>query len=345
MDHASVAQLEVHETLELAANESPLGPSRKVANAVISQLAQANRYPERDCSNTERAIARALSFPAAHVTVGPGSFGMLRLISEAYMSAGSEVVFADPSYPVYRGLAQQAGCIPVAVPLTPDHRHDLPAMAQAITPATRVVFICNPNNPTGRPVSHAELAQFMAQVPAHVLVVIDEAYFEYASGEELPDGTAWVRAGHHVVVLRTFSKAYGLAGMRIGYGVAHEQVAARLRQVRDPFSVNSMAQAAARAALTDEQHLASVRALNDQVRAELCAAVSRMGLRYIPSVTNFVMIQCGGDDLAICEQLAQHGVKVRPGSEYGMRGWLRVSTGTLRQCQRFLLTLQSVLFN
>lgn len=343
MTHALAPQLEVHETLELAANENPLGPSRRAWKAVMDSMSRASRYPERDCGNTEERIARSLKISPSHLVLGPGSFGVLRLIADACMPAGSEIVHADPSYPMYRYLAHRAKCTPIAVPLTPDHRHDLPAMARAITPATRVVFICNPNNPTGRTVSHAELAEFMYQVPPHVLVVLDEAYYEYASGKDLPDGLDWVRAGHNVLVLRTFSKAYGLAGLRIGYGVGHEQVAAMLRQIRDPFSVSAIAQAAARAALEDKTHVAAVRVLNEQVRTELCSAVERMGLSYIPSVTNFVMIRCGGDDVSICEQLAQRGVKVRPGTEYGMRGWLRVTTGTSQQCQRFLATLQPLL--
>ncbi len=343
MKPAVLQKVEAPSLVELDSNESPLGPSRNVSRALTEAMARVGRYPERDCSHLEERVARLHKVTGSHVIVGPGGFGVLRLIADACMPAGSEVIYADPSYPIYRYLANKAGCRAVAVPLTPDHRHDLPAMARAIGPATRVVFICNPNNPTGRAVSVEELTDFMSQVPPHVLVVLDEAYYEYASGPDMPNGMDWVRSGHNVLVLRTFSKAYGLASLRVGYGVAPPHVAAMIRQARDPFVVNAVAQVAAKAALEDWAHVAAVRAFNDQVREELCTRVEQMGLRYIPSVTNFVMIECGGDDVAVTERLAEEGILVRPGSEYGMRGWLRVTVGTTEQIRFFLSVLQAIL--
>jgi histidinol-phosphate aminotransferase len=338
-----VPPLDLPPTLELASNENPLGPSRRASKAIQDALVRINRYPERDCFATEERLARLHKLPPSQVVLGPGSFGVLRLLVEACMPPGSEAIHAEPSYPMYRALIHKVGGRPIAVPLTADHRHDLMAMGQALGPATRLVIICNPNNPTGRAVSREELDAFMDQVPPHVMVVIDEAYYEYAEGPALPNGIDWLRKGHNLVVLRTFSKIHGLAGLRIGYGMAQPQVAAMLRQLRDPFAVSSLAQVAAQAALDDRTHVAAVRVLNEQVRAELCAALDREGLHYIPSLTNFVMIQCGGDDVSLTERLAEHGVRVRPGTEYGMRGWLRVTVGTSEQTQRFLSTLLSCL--
>ncbi|ADO72647.1 histidinol-phosphate transaminase [Stigmatella aurantiaca] len=335
--------LEVPSPLELDSNENPLGPSRRASKAIQEALSRVNRYPERDCFATEERLARLHKLSASHVALGPGSFGVLRLLMEACMPAGSEAIHAEPSYPMYRVLIHKVGGTPVAVPLTPDHRHDLVAMGHAIGPATRLVIICNPNNPTGRMVSSEELDAFMDQVPPHVMVVIDEAYYEYAEGPELPNAIDWIRKGHNLVVLRTFSKVHGLAGLRIGYGVAQPQVAAMLRQMRGPFAVTSLAQVAAQAALDDRTHVAAVRVLNEQVRSELCSALDREGLHYIPSVTNFVMIRCGGDDVSLTERLSEVGVRVRPGTEYGMRGWLRVTVGTSEQTQRFVSALLTCL--
>ncbi|MDY7229552.1 histidinol-phosphate transaminase [Hyalangium rubrum] len=335
--------LEVIEPAELSSNENPLGPAPKAWRAILESMGRASRYPDRDCSFTEERISQYLDVDPGNIVLGAGAFGVLRLIADSFMKPGSEVVFADPSYPMYRYFTHRKGCTPVIVPLTPDYRHDLLAMADAVGQQTSVVFVCNPNNPTGRPVSHEELIEFMDTVPEHVLVVLDEAYFEYACGPDMPDGVDWVRAERNVLVLRSFSKAYGLAGLRVGYGVGPEWITSALRQVRDPFTVNCLAQLAASAALEDRAHLEAVRGLNEYVRDEMCAQLERLGLAYIPSVTNFVMIQCGGDDIAITEHLKDQGVRVRHGSEYGMPGWIRVSTGTLEQTHRFLEELASLI--
>ncbi len=336
-------RLEFIEPVELASNENPLGPAPQVSRLLLERMGRVNRYPEKDCAATEARIARSLEMDAANVVVGPGAFGVLRLIADAFMLPGREVVFADPSYPLYRYFSQRRGCRSVVVPLTRDYRHDLPAMAAALRPETQLVFICNPNNPTGTMVSRDELAAFMEQVPEHVLVVLDEAYFEYLSGPDVADGVDWVRAERNVVVLRSFSKAYGLAGLRVGYGVGPEWITSALRKVRDPFTVSGLAQIAACAALEERAHVDKVRRLNEAVREQMCARLKQLGLRYLPSVTNFVMIACGGDDVALTEQLSQQGIRVRSGTEYGMPGWLRVSTGTLDQTMHFLEELNTLL--
>jgi len=206
-------------------------------------------------------------------------------------------------------------------------------------PRTKIVIICNPNNPTGTAVTRTEMDAFMAQVPHHVLVVLDEAYFEYAIGGEYPDGLDYLRAGHNVLVLRTFSKAHGLAGLRVGYGVGRPDVVAALRRVREPFNVSGMAQAAALAALRDQEHLVRGRQVNDQGKAYLYAGMEALKLPYIQTSANFFMFQCPVDDVALYQAILAQGVVVRPGRAFGMPGWLRVTIGTDEQNRRFMAAL------
>ena len=341
MKQAHLRRLTAVEELNLSANENPLGPSPRVARALVS--ADINRYPDKDCTGAEARIARMLGVAAPQVLMGPGASGVLRMVTEAFLAPGDEVVVATPGFPLYLSLIQRRGAKAVCVPLTADYRHDLPAMARAVGPRTRAVFICNPNNPTGQPVTIQALDSFMRQVPAHVLVLIDEAYYEYCSGPQHAEGMNWVRREANVLVLRSFSKAYGLAGLRAGYAVGPEPLITELRRMREPYCVNAVAQLAVAAALEDTAHLAAVRSLNERVRGELCAAVEQLGLEFIPSASNFVMVRCGGDDEQVAMRLLEHGIRVSTGRQYGMAGWLRVSTGTVEHVRLFVLSLQKVL--
>lgn len=332
-------ELGLEDVVKLASNENPLGPSPAAVQAMTQALLESHIYPDGSNYRLKEKLAGALGLAPENIVFGAGSSTVLRLIAEAFLTPGDEIVYADPSFILYEFVAHVAGATPVVVPLTADHRHDLPAMARAVTDKTRAVVICNPNNPTGTTVTRAEFEAFLAEVPPHLLVVMDEAYFEYARGPEHVDGLEYLKAGRNVLVLRSFSKIYGLAGLRVGYGVGRSDVVAALRRVREPFNVNSVAQAAVMAALTDDAHVRRSREVNDLGREALYAGARELGLEYIPSAANFVMIRCPADDQLLYQALLEQGVVVRPGRAFAMPGWLRVTIGTPEQNRRFLEAL------
>lgn len=336
-------ELGITDIVKLASNENPLGPSPRSVAAMAEALKESNLYPDGSNYRLKAQLAQTLGVAADNIVFGAGSSTVLRLIAEAFLTPGDEVVYADPSFIMYEIITHLGGATPVVVPVDAQYRHDLPAMVKAITPRTKVLFVCNPNNPTGTTVTKAEFDAFLAQVPAHVLVVLDEAYFEYACGPDHIDGLDYVTAGKNVLVLRSFSKIYGLAGLRVGYGVGQPPVVTALRRVREPFNVSAIAQAAALAALSDRDHVGKSRAVNDLGKAILYAGAERLGLPYIPTAGNFVMIQTGGDDAAMFQALMKEGVIVRPGRTFAMPGWIRVSIGTEEQNRRFLTALETVL--
>jgi len=331
------------DVVKLASNENPLGPSPRAVAAMMAALQECNLYPDGGNYRLKERLAGALGVGADNIAFGAGSSTVLRMISEAFLMPGDEIVYANPSFIMYEIVTHLAGATPVVVPLDAEHRHDLPAMATAITPRTKVVIICNPNNPTGTTVTKAEFDAFLAQVPPHVVVVLDEAYFEYASGPSHIDGIDYVKAGHNVLVLRTFSKIVGLAGLRVGYGIGQPAVVGALRRVREPFNISLVAQAAAMAAITDQDHVARSRAVNDLGKMILYAGAEQLGLPYIPTAANFMMIKIPGDDQAMFQALMAQGVIVRPGRTFAMPGWLRVTIGTEEQNRRFLAALETVL--
>jgi len=332
-------ELGLAEVIKLASNENPLGPSPHALAAMMQTIADVNLYPDGGNFQLKAGVAEWLGVEPAQLVFGAGSSTVLRLLGDAFLGPADEVVYAHPSFILYEYLTHLGGATPIAVPLDDQHRHDLPAMAAAITARTKIVIICNPNNPTGTAVTRTEMDAFMAQVPHHVLVVLDEAYFEYAIGGEYPDGLDYLRAGHNVLVLRTFSKAHGLAGLRVGYGVGRPDVVAALRRVREPFNVSGMAQAAALAALRDQEHLVRGRQVNDQGKAYLYAGMEALKLPYIQTSANFFMFQCPVDDVALYQAILAQGVVVRPGRAFGMPGWLRVTIGTDEQNRRFMAAL------
>ncbi len=332
-------ELGLAEVIKLASNENPLGPSPRAIEAMTRTLAEVNLYPDGGNYRLKAGVAEVLEVSPDNIVFGAGSSTVLRLLADAFLGPGDEVVYAHPSFILYEFLTHLGGATPITVPLNAVHGHNLPAMAAAVTPHTKIVIICNPNNPTGTAVSRAELDAFMAQVPDSVLVVLDEAYFEYATGGDYPDGIDYLRAGRNVLVLRTFSKAHGLAGLRVGYGVGRPDIIGALRRVREPFNVNAVAQAAALAALGDQEHLARGRAVNDEGKAMLYAGMEALKLPYIPTAANFFMFKCPVDDAALYQAILAQGVVVRPGRAFAMPGWLRVTIGTVEQNRRFLAAL------
>ena len=303
---------------KLSSNESPYGPLPSVVDAIAEAAQEINRYPDPGCARLTEAIAARYGVPPEHVALGPGSVTVAQQLLEAVGEPGVEVVYAWRSFEAYPMLADLAGVTSVRVPLAGE-THDLPAMAKAITDRTRLIFVCNPNNPTGTVNRAAELTAFLDAVPEHVLVVLDEAYREYVRDPEVPDGLTLYRDRPNVAVLRTFSKAYGLAGLRVGYLIAHEPVATAVRKVTIPFAVNHLAQAAAVASLAAEAELLE---RVDRVVAErtrVRSALLEQGWTVPPSEANFVWLRLGARTAEFAECCARHGVAVRPFDGEGAR--------------------------
>lgn len=325
---------------KLASNENPVGPSPKAIAAMVDQAGKTNLYPDGNGYYLKEALAKHWQVSIEQIALGNGSDELIQLLALAYVEAGDEVIMAKPSFPRYEPVVRMMEGVPVEIPLTADWRHDLPAMAQAITEKTRMIFLCNPNNPTGTMVTREEVAAFMARVPAGVLVVFDEAYYEYVNNEEYPDGLDYLRQGRDVIVLRTFSKIYGLAGLRVGYALTKPEIVQNLERVRPPFNVNALAQAAARAALADQVHLERVRELNAQGLQFFYTALEKLGLEYVPSYTNFVLINVERPAAEVFQQLLRKGYIVR---DVGLGTWLRVTVGLPEENQGFIQALREVI--
>jgi len=328
--------------VKLASNENPLGPSAKAVAAIQAELAELTRYPDGSGYLLKQQLASRYGVAVDQVTLGNGSNDILELVARAYLAPGLNAVFSAHAFAVYPISTQAVGAQGKVVPAR-DYGHDLDAMLQAIDENTRVVFIANPNNPTGTWFDSAALARFLQAVPEHVLVVLDEAYIEYAEGSELPDGMAFLAEHPNLLVSRTFSKAYGLAALRVGYAISSAQIADVLNRVRQPFNVNSLAMAAACAVLDDQQYLADSRRANTQGMLQLEAGLRALGLAWIPSKGNFIAVDFGRDAAPINQALLREGVIVRPVAGYGMPTFLRVSIGTEAENARFLDVLARVL--
>lgn len=331
-------ELGIADATKLASNENPLGPSPGALLAVKQALAHLHRYPDAACYHLRHALASRLSVEPSELVFGNGSNELLELVVRTFCRPGHHIVFAEPSFVVYQ-MASLAADLPYsAVPLK-DYRHDLPAMLAACRDNTRVVFIANPNNPTGTYVTRREVESFLKAVPEHVFVVLDEAYYEYADAPDYPDGLA-LRAQHErLIVLRTFSKAYGLAALRIGYGVLGPMFADYLNRVRAPFNANMLAQVGAVAALEDGEHLKRVVELNARERARLNEALHGLGFTVVPSQANFVYVSVDDRAPAIYEALMRQGIIVRPMGNHG----LRISVGLPEENSRLLSVLKGLL--
>lgn len=328
--------------VKLASNENPLGPSPKALSAIQQAATELTRYPDGNGFELKAALAERCGVHANQVTLGNGSNDILELVARAYLAPGLNAVFSEHAFAVYPIATQAVGAKANIVPAK-EWGHDLDAMLAAIDGNTRVVFIANPNNPTGTWFAAAALARFLKQVPEQVLVVLDEAYIEYATGGELPDGLDYLADHPNLLVSRTFSKAYGLAALRVGYALSSPAIADVLNRVRQPFNVNSLAQAAACAALADAQYLADSRALNDAGMQQLEQGFRELGLSWIASKGNFIAVDVGREGLPVYQGLLREGVIVRPVANYGMPNFLRVTIGLPAENVRFLEALRKVL--
>ena len=331
--------LRPEEIIKLASNENPLGPSERVRAAIEKAAAEANFYPDGGAFYLRRALADALKCAPENLILGNGSNEIIEFIGHAFLRPGAAVVTSENAFVAYRLVAGLFGAKIIAVP-DRDYRFDLDAMAEAITPETRVVFIANPNNPTGTLVEQTTIDRFMARVPNDTVVVFDEAYYEYQ--DDPPDTLQFVRQTRNVVVLRTFSKIHGLASARLGYGLARSELIRVLQKTREPFNVNGLVQAGAMAALSDIEHQRKTKELTGKGRAYLQEEFEKMGLRFVPGVANFVLVNVG-DGRALFEKMLREGVIVRPMNGYPLPEWVRISVGTMEQNRRCIAALRKVL--
>lgn len=326
-DVARELGLDPDTVIKLASNENPFGPSPKAVEAAIRALKQGQLYPDGGSIELRAKLASRYSLPPECFAVGNGSNELIELMGHVFLSGGDEVVMAAPAFVVYKLVALLFGATAIEVPLR-DFRHDLDAMAKAVTPRTKLVFVASPNNPTGTANTQEDLYRFVRSLPPHVICVYDEAYAEYV--ENAPDLRPLIAEGRKLICLRTFSKIYGLASLRVGYGYATAELIALLNRVRQPFNVNGIAQAAAIAALDDTAFVDKCATDNRAGLAQLEAGFRHFGLSYVPSVANFILVKVG-DGAAVFAKLQRKGIIVRPLQPYKLPEWIRVTVGTPSQ--------------
>ena len=335
-------ELGLSDIVKLASNENPLGPSPAVVAACERALRDSTRYPDANGFELKRAIAAKFGLQPEQLTLGSGSNDVLDLIARVFLGPGTSAVFSEYAFIVYPIATQACGARAIVTPAK-NWGNDLEAMSASIETDTRVVFLANPNNPTGTWVGNTDLVAFLRRVPQDVVVVLDEAYTEYVEREDFPDGLALLREFPNLIVTRTFSKAYGLAGLRVGYAASSPQLADLLNRVRAPFNVNSLGLVAAVAALADDDYLKRARELNAKGLRQLVDGIAQFGLQVIPSAGNFITVEMPGDALPIYQKLLQQGVIVRPLVPYKMPNHLRVSIGLPEENAKFLAALPKVL--
>src|SRR3954465_14721715 len=332
------------ELVKLASNETPWGPHAAVLEAGETQLRTLNRYPDPTAAKLRGGVADRSALPVGRVAVGNGSCEILLAAAEAMLEPGAEIVYAWPSFSMYPQLASMTGAAAITVPLDADGRHDLEAMAREVTHATRMLVICNPNNPTATALPPAEIDAFMAELPRHVAVIVDEAYVEFSTIQDPDESLELVRRHPNLVLLRTFSKVYGLCGLRAGYAVGPERFRLAVDRVRQPFSVNALARAAAAEALRhqDEVERRVERTAIERLHVE--SELEERGLETTDSQANFSWFSLGDrDEQELMRGLGERGVIVRAGAALGQAGWIRVTYGTREENDRFLAALDEVL--
>jgi histidinol-phosphate aminotransferase len=329
-------ELGIAGSIKIASNENPLGPSPKAMAAVHEVVAGVHRYPDGANFELRARLAERLGIEGEQLVFGCGADEILELLAKCFLSPGDEVVYAWPSFAMYPIVAKGMGAETVAVPLDSELVHDLPTMAEAVGERTKIVLVCNPNNPTGTSVGAEAFDRFAAALPEDVVLAVDEAYFEYARRPEFPDSLAWVRRRPGTVVLRTFSKVFGLAGLRIGYGIADPELAGYLERARHPFNVNRLAEVAAVAALDDREHVERSLQINAQGIEYLSQELAKLGIEVWPSDANFILARAGAD---CYQRLLPEGVIVRPLRGFGLDEHVRITVGLPEENERVVKAL------
>ncbi len=328
--------------IKLASNENLLGPSPKAIAAIQEELPNIYLYPEGPCTVLRQALAQKFSIPEGMVVLSNGADNLILMIANAFVDEGDEVVMAEPTFSVYTNVTQIMGGKPIKVKLK-DFTHDLDTMLKKVNRKTKLVFICNPNNPTGTTVSQESFNHFLSHLPKRVILVLDEAYGDFVEDAFYPNGLDYIKKKDQVIVLRTFSKVYGLAGLRIGYALGREDLVDCLYQVRDPFPVHRLAQVAAVAALKDEDHAIRSIQLVYEGRRYLYRELDRMGLSYVPSQANFIFIDFEKDSEEIFQAFLKEGIIIRPGKIWGYPTFARVTIGRMEDNQKFIKALKKIL--
>jgi len=325
--------------IKLASNENPLGPSPKALEAMRKSLENAHLYPDGGGYYLREALAAKLGVKRENIILGSGSNEVLEFLGHAFLNRDDEVITSEHAFIAYKLIAAVFGARTIEIP-SPDLHHHLDGMIAAITPRTRLIFIANPNNPTGTLLAQDEIDRFVTALPKNIVVAFDEAYFEYV--ERPPDTLQFMRDRRNVIILRTFSKIQGLASLRIGYGIAHPELIQVLQKTRQPFNVNGLGQAAALAGLADEEHQRTTRQITDEGRAFLQSQFAAMGLEFVPSAANFVLVKVG-DGAAVFKQLLGRRIIVRALKGYDLAEWIRISVGTMEQNRTCIAALKEVL--
>jgi histidinol-phosphate aminotransferase len=336
-------ELGIKDSIKIASNENPLGPSPKAVRAVRAALKNLNRYPDGNATLLKRRLAKKLKVPQDMIMVGNGSNEILELLVATFMVPGDQAIMSEHAFIVYNLAVTSRGLKKIVVPAGKNFGHDLKAIKRAVNSRTRIIFLANPNNPTGTYFTGKELEGLLKGLPSRVLVVMDEAYFEYVRKKDYPNSVNMIKKGAPVVAVRTFSKIYGLAGLRIGYGVAHPEITQYVNRVRQPFNTNMLAQIAATAALDDDRHVKRTLEINHKGMAYLEEKFKKLGINYIPSVGNFIIFQPPGPPPEVYNKLLHKGVIVRPIGGYKLPDWLRVTVGTPAENRRFISALKELL--
>lgn len=334
-------ELGIKNIVKLASNENPIGISAKAKAAMEKEFADLARYPDANGYYLKAKLAERTGVSINQITLGNGSNDVLELIARVFVAPDHEVIFSQHAFVVYPIVTQAIGAKKVVIPAK-DWGHDLEATAAAITPNTRMIFIANPNNPTGTWVNKTDLKAFMDKVPQNVIVVVDEAYYEYVEDSEYPQTIPWIKEYPNLIVTRTFSKAYGLAGVRAGYAVANEEITGLINRPRQPFNMNSLALAAAEAVLDDHAYLQKALDVNKSGMQQLISAFDELGYEYIPSVTNFITVDMKQAAGPLYQEMLQQGVIVRPVANYEMPNHLRISIGLEEENAKFIRVLREM---
>ena len=312
--------------IRLSANENPLGASPKALDAITQALRDIHRYPDGTGGALKEKLASRLNIPSDYIMLGNGSNEIFEVAARTVLQGGEEVLLPEPSFAYYRIAAQAQGARCIPVPLR-DFKIDLSGMLDKVTSKTKLIFLCNPNNPTGTIFTRSELDVFLTHLPSQVLIVVDEAYGEYVTAPDYPRSQEYLQGERWIITTKTFSKFYGLAGLRLGYGTARPELIAQMERARQPFSVNLLAQMAAEAALDDEEHRAKTARTNEMGKQYLNEELTRLGLSFVPSEANFILVRCGTHTSQVIEEFMQAGIVVRGMAGYGLKEYIRVTIG------------------
>lgn len=334
-------EMGLHDVIKMASNENPLGPSPKAVKAIRKYVNSINRYPEGSCFYLRQLVAKRLRIKPEQLIFGNGSDELIGLALRTFVNEGDEVIVANPTFLMYEVASLAHGAKIKVIP-TRYFKYDLKAMKDAVTKDTKLVFIANPDNPNGTYVTRYELEGFLKDLPAGIIVFLDEAYFDFVEEQDYPNGIDYI-GRNNLIVTRTFSKAYGLAGLRVGYGISNSQIIRYMETIREPFNVNSLAQVAAMGALKDKDFLARSKRVVREGRKFLYSELKTMGVRYVPSVTNFLLIELGPKSGEIAEKLLKKGVIVRNMKSWGLENFIRVTMGKKEENKRFIKELKKII--